>query len=326
VRDTYHRGPIFRLTVVLSCAATASFAQSPAERGDTVSSVPRTTFGHPDIGGVWDFATLTPLERPARFADRAFMTADEAVVFERETLAEVDSDRRGPDGSFDLSGLAINEFWLERGRVATIGGLIPTALVVEPADGRLPTSLLESRRRGPEARFNTFSDFRLSERCLRSAAGPPALPLAPDGNLIRVTQSPDVIALVQEKFGDPRIVSLDGTPHVATSIRSWVGDSIGRWEGDTLVVDTTNFVSQLALSGLFDGNLHLVERFTLVNADSLIYEFTVDDPSAFAGPWTVRLPMRRTSEHLYEYACHEGNRSLPNILRGARVQEQRENF
>jgi hypothetical protein len=314
-------------SAVALATATVSLAQGPAglERADSSTgwSVPRTSYGHPDLEGVWDFSSLTPLERPTQFSDRAFMTADEAAVFERDTLAEVNADRRGPDGSLDLRGPAINEFWLERGTLATIGGRIPTSLLVDPPDGRVPAPLLTRRRRGADVRFDTVADFALSERCLRSAAGPPALPGAPDGNLIRITQSRDLIAIVQEKFNDPRIVSLDGRPHLPQTIRSWVGDSIGRWEGETLVVDTTNFTHQLALSGRFDGNLHLVERFTLIGPDTLLYEFTVDDPTAFAQPWTVRLPMKKTTDKLYEYACHEGNYALPNILRGARVDERR---
>jgi len=315
-------------SVLAAATATVALAQGPAvaDRAGlpTTRLVPRTSYGHPDIEGVWDFATLIPLERPDQFADRAFMTDDEAVVFERDTLAEVNADRPGPDGSLDLRGLGINEFWLERGGVTPVGGRVPTSLLVDPPNGRLPTPLLTRRQRGPDFSFDAFEDFALSERCLRSAAGPPALPGAPDGNLIRITQSRDHVALVQEKFNDPRIVSLDGRPHLPQAIRSWVGNSIGRWEGDTLVVDTTNFTHQLVLSGRFDGNLHLVERFTLVDPYTLLYEFTVDDPTAFAQPWTARLPMRRTTDQLYEYACHEGNRSLPNILRGARVQERRD--
>ena len=158
----------------------------------------------------------------------------------------------------------------------------------------------------------------MSAKCRWSAASPGA----PDGNLIRITQSKDHVAIVQEKFHDPRIVSLDGRAHLPPQIRSWVGDSIGRWDDDTLVIDTTNFTDKLVLSRRFDGNLHLVERFTRVGPNTLLYEFTVEDPTFFTKPWTVRLPMTKTDDELYEYACHEGNYALPNILRGARVAEQ----
>jgi len=284
--------------------------------------VPRTLDGHPDLEGVWNFATLTPLQRPQRFAGRAFMTYDEAIVFERDSLAEVDGDRRA-----ELSSGALNEFWFERGPLASIDGRWPTSLIVDPADGRLPpvTPAAQQRldqQRPAARRFDGPADFPLSERCLRSAAGPPYLPGAPDANLIRITQSRDHIAIVQEKFHETRIIPLDGRPHLPPSIRSWVGDARGRWDGDTLVVATTNFTPQLSLGNRFDEHLHLVERFTRTGNGTLLYEFTVDNPTFFAAPWTVRLPMRRTGEALHEFACHEGNYSLPNILRGARHQER----
>jgi hypothetical protein len=131
-------------------------------------------------------------------------------------------------------------------------------------------------------------------------------------------QSRDHVAILQEKFHETRIVRLDDGPHLAAAIRTWLGDSHGRWSGNTLVADTTNFTDQLALGSRFDQNLHLVERFTRVGPDTLLYEFTVNDPTVFTKPWTVVLPMRRTGEQLYEFACHEGNYALPNILRGAR--------
>ena len=285
---------------------------------------PRTANGHPDIEGVWDFSALTPIERLSRFADRAFMTDEEAALFERELLEAADLDRPGPGGTLDLRGPAINEFWLERGTLATIAGRKPTSLIIDPTDGRLPALVPERATLSrPSVRtFNTVNDFALSERCLRSAAGPPFLFGAPDGNLIRITQSKDHVAIVQEKFHDPRIVSLDGRAHLPPQIRSWVGDSIGRWDDDTLVIDTTNFTDKRVLSRRFDGNLHLVERFTRVGPNTLLYEFTVEDPTFFTKPWTVKLPMTKTDDELYEYACHEGNYALPNILRGARVAEQ----
>jgi hypothetical protein len=283
--------------------------------------------GHPDLEGVWNLSTLTPLERPDRFAGKASMTNEEAVEFERDTLQTVSGDRRRQTPASDLGGVAVNEFWLERGPLATVNGRKPTSLIVDPPDGRIPALTPEAKTRAAQRaalgrRFDGPEDFTLAERCLRSASGPPLLPGAPDGNFIRIVQSRDHVAILQEKFHETRIVRLDDGPHLAAAIRTWLGDSHGRWSGNTLVADTTNFTDQLALGSRFDQNLHLVERFTRVGPDTLLYEFTVNDPTVFTKPWTVVLPMRRTGEQLYEFACHEGNYALPNILRGARFEEQ----
>jgi hypothetical protein len=307
--------------VLVAVIAAAGPVQSQATSDDNAARAPwtrpRTRDGQPDLDGVWNFATLTPLERPPRFAGRAFMTSEEAVALERETLEELDLDRRT-----DLRGGAINEFWTERGKLAIIDGQIPTSLIVDPPDGRLPAVIRE--RQAPQVRaFDEVSDFNLSERCLRSASGPPYFPGALDGNLIRITQSRDHIAIAQEKFHEARVVSLDGRAHLSPEIRSWTGDSVGRWDGETLVVDTTNFTNALSSSARFDGNLHLVERFTRTSPETLLYEATVNDPTAFAKPWTVRLPMTKTAEHIYEYACHEGNTAIRNILGAARLQDSR---
>ena len=299
---------------------------SLAAKGSAAWAVPRTVDGHPDIEGVWNHGTLTPLQRSEQFAGRPFMSDDEAARFEKETLQTVNGDRRGGIAAADLGGAAVNEFWLERGPLAIVNGRKPTSLIVDPADGRLPplTPAAEARAaaRARSRRFDGPEDLSLSERCLRSASGPPIMAGAPDANVIRIVQSRGHVAIVQEKNHETRFVILDGRPHVSAKIRSWMGDSRGRWEGNTLVVDTTNFTSQLALGARYDENLHLVERFTRVGPNTLLYEFTVDDPTTFTRPWTVVYPMRRTGEELYEFACHEGNYSLPGMLRVARFGDQ----
>jgi hypothetical protein len=203
--------------------------------------VPRTSDGHPDLEGVWSFATLTPLERPAEFAGRTFLTDDEAAAYEREVRARVNTDRRSASGAFELRGPSVNEFWLERGPLARIDGRYPTSLVVDPPDGRMPlltTAAEERRARQTRSRGGMVDAqaFSLSERCLRSAAGPPYVPGAPDSNLIHVIQSRTHVAIVQEKYHETRMIGLDGRPHASTAIRSWMGDSRGHWDGDTLVV------------------------------------------------------------------------------------------
>ncbi len=288
----------------------------PAPGSSASWRVPRPADGHPELEGVWNFSTLTPLQRPQRFAGRPYMSDAEAVVFESELL---EAARQSPAAAF------INDFWFERGTLASIEGRYPTSLIVQPADGQLPALAPGARTRpalGPSGRqLDGPTDLGLSERCLRSGSGPPYLPGAPDANLLRIVQSRDHVALVQEKYHETRVVPLTGSPALSPAIRAWVGASRGRWEGDALVVETGNFTSQLALATRFDEHLRLVERFTRTGSSTLLYEFTVHNPTFFAAPWTVRLPMTRTGDELYEFACHEGNYSLPNMLRAARAEQ-----
>jgi len=280
--------------------------------------VPRTEVGQPDIGGVWNFSTITPLERPAQFAGRSFMTAEEAAEFERRRFQAIDQ----PLGD----GPAIDAFWLERGRLATVNDLYPTALVVDPPDGRIPPLTPEAQQRIAERseanrRTEGPEDRSLSERCLRSASGPPMFPSA-DANLVRIVQTRDYVVIMPEKFHDARIVPLNGQLHLFPDIRTWMGSAHGHWDGNTLVVDTTNFTEKIGLGGRFDENLHLVERFTRVGPNTLLYEVRIDDPTTFVKPWSVALPMTKTDEQMYEFACHEGNYALLNILRAARFSGQ----
>jgi hypothetical protein len=313
-------------TLVLFLCATPAAAQPlvPAVslRGQGAAGaseswrVPRTADGHPDLEGVWKVATLTPLQRPERFAGRAHMSDAEAAAFEKDLL---EARRRAP------AAAVVDEIWLEWGTLARIDGRYPTSLIVDPADGQLPALTPAARGRAAtraSARsFASATNFSVSERCLRSATGPPYLAGAPDADLLQIVQSRDHVALVQEKFHETRIVPLTASPALSPAIRGWLGVSRGRWEADTLVVETTNFTPQLALAARFDEHLRLVERFTRNGPGTLIYEATVDNPTFFAAPWTVRLPMTRIGGELYEFACHEGNYSLPNMLRGARVEE-----
>jgi hypothetical protein len=303
-------------------AACVVFMPTVSPHAQTVSGsseswrVPRTSGGHPDFEGVWNFATLTPLERPERFAGRAYMSDAEAASFEKDLL---EAQRGSPVAAF------LDEIWFERGTLARINGRYPTSLIVEPGDGRLP-ALTDAAVRARAARtasrqsLNSPADFSVSERCLRGASGPPYLPGAPDSNLLRIVQSRDHVALVQEKFHETRIVPLTDSPALSPAIRSWVGVSRGRWEADTLVVETTNFTPQLALANRFDEHLRVVERFTRIGVSMLVYEFTVHNPTFFTAPWSVRLPMTRTSNELYEFACHEGNYSLAHMLSAARAE------
>jgi hypothetical protein len=285
----------------------------------------RTPEGRPDLQGVWSFATLTPLERPGQLAGKSVLTDEEAAAFEKETLDRTNADRR-PEGAEADVAVAYNNAWYDRG--TKIVGTKRTSLVTDPPDGRIPALTPEGQKKadaradvrrehgpadGPEARS-------LAERCLMFGAGPPMVP-GPYNNNVQFLQSRDHVVILNEMIHDARIVPLHGGPHAPAGIRRWQGDSRGRWEGDTLVVDTTNFSDRTNFRGA-DENLHLVERFKRVDANTLLYEFTVDDPTAFTKPWTGTIPMTRSAEPMYEYACHEGNYAMGGILRGARAQEK----
>jgi mono/diheme cytochrome c family protein len=282
----------------------------------------------PDLEGVWSFATITPLERPAEFAEKPELTAEEAADYERRMMDVNNRDRRNSSAEADLGG-AYNEFWWDRGtRLATVRGKKLTSLIVDPPDGRIPPLTPEGQRRavaraaerrdhpadGPESRS-------LTERCLVFNAGPP-MASGPYNNYVQIFQFPDYVVILNEMIHDARIVPLNGRPRPPAALRRWQGDSRGRYDGRTLVVDTTNFTDKTNFRGA-DEHLHLVERFTRVDDTTLLYEFTVDNPTAFSRPWTAVLPMTKTGDRLFEYACHEANYALEGILRGARATERR---
>jgi len=288
---------------------------------------PRASQAPRDLDGVWSFATLTPFERPADLAGKAAFTPEEARAFVADSLARNDRDRRDGGAATDAAR-GVADFWFDRGTgVASLDGTLLTSLVIDPPDGRVPPLTSEARARnaarnadnrdhpadGPENRS-------LQERCLAFNAGPP-INIGPYNNFVQLFRMPNAFVIYTEMIHDARIVWMDGRPHLPPSMQQWLGDSRGRWEGNTLVVDTTNFTGKTSFRGSGEA-LHLVERFTRVDADTVRYEFTVDDPSTFTKPWTAVLPMTKSSERIYEYACQEGNYALPDILRGARYQEK----
>lgn len=280
------------------------------------------------IDGVWSFSTLTPLERPAEFAGRATVTPNEADAWVKQNLERNNRDRR--DGGADVDvARAVGDFWFERGTaLAALDDRLLTSLIVDPADGRLPTPTEQARARAAERAADARQhpadgpeNRSLQERCLSFNAGPPMLS-GPYNNYVEILTFPSHVVIFNEMIHDARIVPLDERAHLPPAVRSTLGDSVGRWEGSTLVVDTTNFNGKTNLRGA-DENLHLVERFTRHDDRTLLYEFTVDDPTAYTRPWTARLPMTRTDDRLFEYACHEANYALVDILRGARAEEKR---
>jgi hypothetical protein len=280
--------------------------------------------GQSDLQGIWSDATITPLERPNDLAGKQTFTAEEAADYEKQVGDRNNVDHRSGNAEADVT-LGYNDFWWDRG--TKVVGSRRTSLIVDPPDGRVPPLTPEAQKRvqdtrawmrehstdGPEGRS-------LSERCiLWTTAGPPMLP-GPYNNNFQIVQTRDYVLILSEMIHDARVIPLDGSPHLASNIRQWMGDSRGHWEHDTLVVDTTNFSDQYSFRGS-DRNLHLTERFTRASPDVLLYEFTVDDPTAFTKPWTAQISVTRTKGPIFEYACHEGNYAMTDILAGARAAE-----
>ena len=325
------------------CAATMASAQ-PAGGA-------RTPWDHRDLQGVWDFRTITPLERPAELAGKAVLTEEEAAEYQtienrRQNRDLVDPEKGGALYPPESEGGVVpyNEFWYDRGN--TLVGDRRTSLIVDPPDGRMPArrpgaieqigSAGEDLPGSRPVRYRAGGigadgpeDRGLGERCLLGFnSGPPLIPAAYNNN-IQVFQTPAQVVIYNEMVHDARFVPLDGRPHLPGAIRQWMGDSRGRWEGDTLVVETTNFTDRTAsflpaiTSAVGTGaTLTLTERFTRVDRDTLLYEYTVHDPSVFTRDFTAAIPLRRSELPVYEYACHEGNRGLENILAGARRLER----
>ena len=334
----------------VSIAGQASNSTSPSK----ANAIPRTSDGKPDLSGMYDVATLTPVERAA--GTPLVLTDEQAAELEHkvaatkdERAAPIKGDRDAPpvggDGSVGAAGNVggYNSFWIDSGsRYSIVDGRKRASIVIDPPDGRVP-------QMKPEARQRTMRNVRptsdqsareddpgfegngayddperrpLGERCLMgfgSTSGPPVLPNYFYNNLHQIVQTKDSVMILTEMVHDARIVRLN-SEHVPSTIRKWMGDSIGRWEGDTLVVDTTNFTDKTRYRGTTQ-NLHIVERFTRVDAKTLRYRFTVEDPETWETAWTGEYTWPATDELMYEYACHEGNYALGNILRGARLKE-----
>jgi hypothetical protein len=282
---------------------------------------PRTPDGQPDLQGVWTNVTITPLERPANLADKVFFTAAEARQYEKDTVERNNADRRDGGAQADL-GRAYNDAWYDRG--TKVVETLRTSLIIDPSDGHIPrkagapTVAQAGFGRPPEGP----EDRSLPERCiLWPTAGPPMMPSFYNNNY-QIVQAPGYVTILVEMIHDARIIPLDSRPHVNTEIRQWMGDPRGHWEGNTLVVETTNFNDKTRFQRAGQ-NMHLVERFTRTAPDTITYEFTVDDPSAFTKPWTAQIPMKRTEGPILEYACNEGNYAMEGMLAGARADEKK---
>jgi hypothetical protein len=322
---------------LLGPAPVAAQTASPAAKATVAAKAwtpPRTADGRPDLQGVWDFRTITPMERPVALGTKEFLTDEEAANFEKDENQRQNRDLIDPEQGglmYPPGGVVpYNEFWYDRGN--KVVGSKRTSLIVDPPNGRFPAFTPEGQKRAKlrtdEQRetqlghpvADTWEDRPLQERCIMGLnAGPPMTPGAYNNNF-QLFQTPQYVVILTEMVHDARIVPLDGRPH--GNIRQWKGDSRGHWEGDTLVVDTTNFKRETSLPGS-SANTHLTERFTRTAPDTLIYEFTVDDPTTWTRSWTAAVPMTKTEEPIYEYACHEGNYAMASILAGARAAEKK---
>jgi len=321
--------------MLAACAAAAIlplFAQVPASKPGAATkssqALPRTPDGHPDFQGFWSNGTLTPLERPKGFGAKEFYTDEEfakltARLRKGEVGEEADIGAAAPQAvryDLELYGFDITK--------ANFASTKRTSLIIGPK-GTVPSMLPEARKRNAERvsrnkghEFDSFENRPLQERCiLMTQRRIPMLPAAQDNNLLQIVQGQGYVTLYHEIDHDTRLVPTDGRPHIPQSIRQWQGDSVGHWEGDTLVIDTTNFTGRTAFLGSSE-KLHLIERFTRKSDDTLIYQFTAEDPATWDKPWTAEIPWTKTKGPVYEWACHEGNTMISTILKGARVAEE----
>ena len=310
--------------------AMTTHAQSLPTAGGALT--PRTPWGDPDLQAVWNVASGTPLERPEKYAGREFLTDEELLQAEQEADERSDADRRLGAGTLADLRREHNEFWFEKRPTILTRR---TSLITDPPDGKLPPLTPEAAtKKAPpadEARGTDGPEDRgLGERCIYSNSGGPPILALPGGineQLLghkwpfQIVQTENYVMILTEYIQTVRIIPIDGRPHLPTSVRPWIGDSRGHWEGGTLVVETTNFSPKRLFLGLSAEHQRVVERFTRT-ADGLEYQFTIDDPTRWTKPWTAVVAVEKNDGPLYEFACHEGNYGLRNILTVARAQER----
>ena len=318
---------LFSTAWLIAPTAVGQEASSPFDAG---YAPPRTPDGQPDLQGIWSNAILTPFQRPPEFADKPFLTEAEAAAYEAQRNDETFRGTREVDAVTDVA-YAYNDFWWDWG--SKIASTRQTSLIIDPPDGRLPALTPEGERRrharnehrrlhpadGPEDRL-------LRERCIvwsgngDEGAGPPMLPSAYNNNF-HLVQTADHVLIIKEMVHETRVIPLDGRPHLPGDVRHWLGNPRGYWEGDTLVVESTNFTDKTYFQGTSE-HMRLTERFTRAADDVLLYEFTVEDPVMLTRPFTAQIPTVRLDGLIYEFACHEANRGMVGLLGGARAEER----
>jgi hypothetical protein len=325
-------------TAALAAGLVALWAQVPAD-GQTQSAAPnltasqkpwtppRTADGRPDLQGIWTDNTVTPFQRPKQLGTKEFYTDQEFAELSKRA-GQGDIGEEGNLGAANPQAVRydLELYGFDRSKLRFSSKR--TSLIVGP-EGLVPPMLPEAQKRNADRaarnkgrEFDSHENRPLSERCiLLNQERIPLIPGANEGNLVQIVQGPGNVSVLRETNHSTRVIPTDGRPHVPKNMRFYQGDSVGRWEGNTFVVDTTNFTNLSAFQGSGE-NLHLVERFTRIADDTLLYQFTVEDPTTWARPWSVEIPWTRTKGPVYEWACHEGNNMIANILRGARVAEQ----
>ena len=301
---------------------------------DSNWTLPRTADGHPDLQGVWANNNATPLERPEEWAGKDTLTEEELAALQVAAVEAVDDGdalfgdqlvlaaiERTKAGSYDPTTGNYNQFWIADRDFSN-----RTSLVIDPPDGRIPAMTSSGQARAKMIRdhrrlhpADTYTDRPLSERCV--TYGHPRLG-AGYNSYYQLFQSKDHVVVYMEMNHDARVIPLDGTPTLNDDVRLWHGDSRGYWDGDTLVVTTTNYASHATFRGITSENMTVTERFTRVGPQTLNYEVTIDDPTTYTNPWTVMIPLMGTTDAVYEYACHEGNIGMDGILAGHRAEER----
>jgi hypothetical protein len=327
------------LMIAIAAVAVPVSGQAPSKPATAPREykAPRTPDGHPDLQGYWTTQTFTPLQRPKRYADKAFLTEEEFAELTKlvtqgnvdplagNVLGAEDEQRAGSVEQRDVTHYD-NALWLTTAKPKSLTSR-RTSLITDPPDGRIPPLTADGQARAAARRanagFDSYENRPMQERCIVwTHEGPPMIP-PPYNDIYRIMQTPGYFTILREVNTNlPRFIPTDGRPHLIAAVRQYAGDSRGRWEGDTLVVETTNFNEKIAFQG-GSAEMRVTERFTRVSADEIRYQFTVDDPKTWTRPWTAEIPMMKTTGPLYEYACHEGNYGAPNILRGARAADQR---
>ena len=314
-----HRTVAFMLIALLG--TTLAAAQAPKKW-----TAPRTPDGQPDLQGFWTNSSYSPLERPKNVT-KEFYSKEEALELEKKA-AEQETEQTVAGTVADVH-YDFTQFALDRNQSAHALNL-RTSLIIDPADGRLPPLTAEGEKRAADraeaaklvGRWDSAQSNELDDRCMIFVgAGPPMLPAGYNSNY-QIVQAPGYVMILFEQNHDVRVIPLDGRPHIPRNMRQWTGDSRGRWDGNTLVVETTNFNGKNPLRGSSE-NLRVVERFTRLDADTIDYKFTVEDESTWTRPWTAALPLKKTVGPLFEHACHEGNYGLYNTLVGARLEEKK---
>jgi hypothetical protein len=335
--------------IALGAQAPPAPSKAPATAGDTAKTrpaatakttktwvAPHTPWGDPDLQGIWNDATSTPLQRPDKYAGKDVLTDEEAAGFAEELANGLNRDRRDGGAAVDVNR-AYNEHWMDAKRLKATADK-RTSLIVDPADGRIPplvtpppeiakrrAARAEANRRFNEGLPDRVEDMSLPVRCVIRTDSPPYLPTIYNNNF-QIFQSPGYVVIAPEMIHSARVIPVDGRPHIKSDLHQWLGDSRGRWEGNTLVVETSNFRQEdgVVFLNANPATFKIVERFTRVDAGTIDYTFTVADPNTWTRPWTATIPWNKTDEQMYEYQCHESNYDLVHLLTGARIREKKQ--